>query len=268
MDDETFQSVFQLLRVIPPPEIEKSLYAISILLPECSQEILQRVDTVPHVLLDAEAGRFFLCGDYNRKGDAFRSPWSNTYFPPSVIKMDESCSPEFHPVPQSAEDGRSSSCSTPQIEQERATVSPLREMEMNFNTIFDAYRDAYLNGGVSSVYVWPRHGDGFSAAFLLYKGILDESGSLKIIWSSTHVVEVTTSNALIVYKLLSSVYFRICTPLSDKDVSSSTDVAVALTEKKESQQRVTGARLAIASDHIQYADFNVFCYLDTFVQYQ
>lgn len=95
-----------------------------------------------------------------------------------------------------------------------ATSSPLREMEVKFNIMFNGYRDAYLNGGVSSVYVWPRYGEGFAAAFLLYKStdghsivcvlslkcdcvdIVDEENSVRVLWSSTHVVEVTTSNAV------------------------------------------------------------------------
>lgn len=49
---------------------------------------------------------------------------------------------------------------------------PLREMECEFNLIFDNYRQSYFNGGVSSVYLWNLESeeDGFGAAFLLHKG--------------------------------------------------------------------------------------------------
>lgn len=57
----------------------------------------------------------------------YRSPWSNTYYPP-------------------LEDGSMPS--------ER-----LRKLELDANHAFDQYRDMYFEGGVSSVYFWDlEHG--------------------------------------------------------------------------------------------------------------
>lgn len=53
---------------------------------------------------------------------AFRSPWSNTYFPP----LDDGAVP----------------------------TEKLRKLEIDANMAFDQYREMYFEGGVSSVYLW------------------------------------------------------------------------------------------------------------------
>lgn len=67
---------------------------------------------------------------------AHRSPWSNKYDPP-------------------IEDGFQPS--------ER-----LRAMEIEFNELFDAYRELYFEGGTSSVYLWDLD-NGFAGCFLIKK---------------------------------------------------------------------------------------------------
>lgn len=64
----------------------------------------------------------------------FRSPWSNTYYPP-------------------LEDGSMPS--------ER-----LRKLELDANHAFDQYREMYFEGGVSSVYFWDLD-HGFAGNFSL-----------------------------------------------------------------------------------------------------
>lgn len=53
---------------------------------------------------------------------SFRSPWSNTYFPP----LDDGAVP----------------------------TEKLRKLEIDANMAFDQYREMYFEGGVSSVYLW------------------------------------------------------------------------------------------------------------------
>ncbi len=65
-----------------------------------------------------------------------RSPWSNKYDPP-------------------LEDGFLPS-------------EKLRLMEIEFNELFDAYRELYFEGGASSVYLWDLE-DGFAGCFLIKK---------------------------------------------------------------------------------------------------
>ena len=72
----------------------------------------------------------------------FSSPWSNTYDPP-------------------IEDGEGFFLPS----------DKLRELEVQFNSVFDAYRELYFEGGVSSVYLWDlEEGSGFAGCFLIKKG--------------------------------------------------------------------------------------------------
>ncbi len=41
-------------------------------------------------------------------------------------------------------------------------------MEIEFNELFDAYRELYFEGGASSVYLWDLE-DGFAGCFLIKK---------------------------------------------------------------------------------------------------
>jgi capping protein beta len=66
-----------------------------------------------------------------------RSPWSNKYNPP----LDDGFTPP-----------------------ER-----LRQMEIEANELFDAYRELYFEGGTSSVYLWDLP-EGFAGCFLIKKG--------------------------------------------------------------------------------------------------
>lgn len=59
-----------------------NLSALTALRPELTEEWLQRVDQPLKVATDPGTGRRFLVCDYNRDGDSYRSPWSNSYVPP------------------------------------------------------------------------------------------------------------------------------------------------------------------------------------------
>ncbi len=65
-----------------------------------------------------------------------RSPWSNTYDP----AIDDGFLPS----------------------------EKLRNMEIEFNELFDAYREMYFEGGTSSVYLWDQD-QGFAGCFLIKK---------------------------------------------------------------------------------------------------
>lgn len=81
-------------------------------------------------------GRKYLQCDYNRDGDSHRSPWSNQYDPP--------------------------------IEDGFKPADKLRELEVEANELFDAYRELYYEGGTSSVYLWSTE-HGFAGCFLVKK---------------------------------------------------------------------------------------------------
>jgi len=52
------------------------------LAPSLSEELLESVDVPLTVKKCRKSGREFLCCDYNRDGDSWRSPWSNEFEPP------------------------------------------------------------------------------------------------------------------------------------------------------------------------------------------
>lgn len=111
-----------LMRRLPPQQIEKNLSDLIDLVPSLCEDLLSSVDQPLKIARDRKMGKDYLLCDYNRDGDSYRSPWSNTYDPP-------------------LEDG-----SMP--------TERLRKLEIDANHAFDQYRDMYFEGGVSSVYLW------------------------------------------------------------------------------------------------------------------
>ena len=116
------ESALDLMRRLPPQNVQANLSGLVDLAPDMTEEFLSRIDQPLVVAHDAVAQRSFLLCDYNRDMDSYRSPWSNVYFPELA-------------------DGD--------------TPSPrLRTLEAHANEVFDAYREQYYEGGVSSVYLW------------------------------------------------------------------------------------------------------------------
>jgi hypothetical protein len=56
----------------------------------------------------------------------------------------------------------------PAIEDGFLPSEKLRGMEIEFNELFDAYREMYFEGGTSSVYLWDQD-QGFAGCFLIKK---------------------------------------------------------------------------------------------------
>lgn len=121
-----------LMRRLPPQQIEKNLTDLIDLVPSLCEDLLSSVDQPLKIAQDRSNGKDYLLCDYNRDGDSYRSPWSNTYDPP-------------------LEDGSMPS--------ER-----LRKLEIEANHAFDQYREMYFEGGVSSVYLWDMD-HGFAGLF-------------------------------------------------------------------------------------------------------
>ncbi|KAK4469924.1 hypothetical protein MN116_007426 [Schistosoma mekongi] len=164
--------VMDLMRRLPPQKIDHTLVDIISLTPEHCEDILSSVDQPLKIARDVHADRDYLLCDYNRDGDSYRSPWSNTYDPP-------------------LEDGTMPSES-------------LRKREIEINTAFDQYREMYYEGGISSVYLWDME-HGFAGVILIKK-----AGDAKLAsgcWDSIHVIDVVErpSAKISVYKLTSTV---------------------------------------------------------------
>lgn len=178
----------ELLRRLNPRSISANLGSICTLLQhensdagaELAQDLLSSVDTPLQVARCSETNKQFLCCDYNRDGDLYRSPFSNQYVPATG----DDDSPYPSPV--------------------------LRQLEIKANESFDIYRDLYYEGGgLSSVYMWDTAEDveansieeGFAGVALFKKDSDDNSGK----WNSIHVFEVIPEGRAAVYKITLSV---------------------------------------------------------------
>jgi len=165
-ENDQLTSALNLMRRMPPSSVENSLAGLIELVPDLMEDLLQHVDQPLKLANDTKMQRQFILCDYNRDGDSYRSPWSNTYFPPT----DEA---GFTPT------------------------ANLRKMEMEANDIFDTYRKLYFDTGVSSVYFFTmdkeeKESKNFGACFLIHKDVDTNKKELETgWWDSIHVFECT-----------------------------------------------------------------------------
>lgn len=186
------------MRRLPPNKIEQSLSGLLNLIPQETDELLQRVDQPLEEAVDPESGRKYLLCDYNRDGDSYRSPWTNKYFP----ELDDGFLPS----------------------------EKLRAMETEANELFDSYRELYFEGGTSSVYLWDLD-TGFAGCFLIKKSIENNRFVSNGGWDSIHVVEVNEISASkATYKLTTTVMLSMSVA---KDVVGSTNMSGSLTRQSE-----------------------------------
>ncbi|GFZ45685.1 F-actin-capping protein subunit beta [Saitozyma sp. JCM 24511] len=188
--DPTLDSLLDLMRRLPPTRVEDNVNLLCDLCPEYADDLLGNVDQPLKILRDEDKGREFLGCDYNRDGDSFRSPWSNTYLPVAV------------PGP---------------------TPSPkLRQLETSLNAAFDTYREMYFEGGISSVYLWDLDDEpsgketSFAGVVLMKKTLASPSGASDAsptgTWDSLHVFESHERGRSAKYKLTSTVMLVLETP--------------------------------------------------------
>jgi len=172
MTEQQLDCALDLMRRLPPQQIEKNLSDLIDLVPDLCEDLLSSVDQPLKVARDSTGRDYLLC-DYNRDGDSYRSPWTNSYDPP-------------------LSDGTMPS--------ER-----LRKLEVDANAAFDQYREMYFEGGVSSVYLWDLD-NGFAGVILIKKAGDPGSKKIKGCWDSIHVVEVQekSSGRSAHYKLTST----------------------------------------------------------------
>lgn len=212
MTDQQMDCALDLMRRLPPQQIEKNLSDLIDLVPSLCEDLLSSVDQPLKIARDKEMGKDYLLCDYNRDGDSYRSPWSNTYDPP-------------------LEDGSMPS--------ER-----LRKLEVDANHAFDQYREMYFEGGVSSVYLWDlEHG---FAGVILIKKAGDGSKKIKGCWDSIHVVEVQekTTGRSAHYKLTSTAMLWLQT---NKTGSGTMNLGGSLTRQVEQDAPVGEASPHIAN---------------------
>ena len=77
-------STLDLISHLQLQQVEKNLSNINDISFDLTEELLSDVVYQPlKVIRDRIAGRDYLLCDYNRNEDSYRSPWTNTYTPPS-----------------------------------------------------------------------------------------------------------------------------------------------------------------------------------------
>lgn len=180
--DPRVNAALNIMRRMPPSKIEFNLSGLLNLMPDLTDELLQRVDQPLQAATDPSNGKQFLMCDYNRDGDSYRSPWSNEYDPP----IDDGFRPS----------------------------EKLRTLEQKANAVFDAYRNLYYEGGVSSVYLWDlEEGGGFAGCFLIKKEVSEPQRHVSVgCWDSIHVMEVTPgAGGQSTYKLTTTVMLTMTT---------------------------------------------------------
>ncbi|KAJ1021600.1 hypothetical protein NDA16_003737 [Ustilago loliicola] len=178
-----------LLRRLPPSKVEQNLESIVKLIPSYADDLYSSVDQPLKVKLDDSkqgAGREFLCCDYNKDGDSWRSWISDTYHPPITPDADDTADGEPGTRPS----------------------APLRSLELKANDAFETYAKLYYDNALSSVYLWDLDSDPsslpnatvggaqapstFAGVVLLKKSIGQESGNgISGAWDSIHVFEAT-----------------------------------------------------------------------------
>jgi capping protein beta len=209
---DDLEYALDLMRRMPPSQIEDNLAGLVDLVPNLIEDLLSAVDQPLKVAHDRESKRDYLLCDYNRDGDSYRSPWSNKYDPP-------------------LSDGAVPS-------------AKLRQLELQANDAFDVYRDLYFEGGVSSVYMWDLD-NGFAACILIKK-TQDQSKKgqpMKGTWDSIHVVEVDTKkSSQNHYKLTSTVMLSIET---ETEQTGRVSLAGSLTRQEEKDMAVDSNNTAL-----------------------
>jgi len=213
MTDQQLDCALDLMRRLPPQQIEKNLSDLIDLVPDLCEDLLSSVDQPLKIARDKQLGKDYLLCDYNRDGDSYRSPWSNTYEPP----LDDGAMPS-----------------------ER-----LRKLEIDANSAFDQYREMYFEGGVSSVYLWDLD-HGFAGVVLIKKAGDGGSKKIKGCWDSIHVVEVQekSSGRSAHYKLTSTSMLWLQT---NKAGSGTMNLGGSLTRQVEQDSAVSEASPHIAN---------------------
>ncbi len=210
------------MRRLNPKKISKNLLNLCRLEPELAEDLLSSVDTPLKIQKCGKTGKSYLCCDYNRDGDSYRSPWSNQYYP-TIDDEDQAPHPTAY----------------------------LRTMEEFANDSFDIYRDLYYEGGESSVYFWDTEDEdvnqtgeiGFAGVVLLKKQIDPTNQGNGGCWDSIHVFEVIPENSgIATYKLTSTV-------ILDLSTSQGMDMFLSgnLTRQNEKKLKYTSASSHVAN---------------------
>ncbi|CAF1343812.1 unnamed protein product [Rotaria sordida] len=183
--------------------MEQILSNLNDLVFDSTEEFLATVVNQPlKVIHDQTVGKDYLLCDRNRNGDSYRSPWTNTYTPPSNGNLPS---------------------------------DRLRQLEIKANQMFEQYHKMLFKGGVSSVYFWDLE-NGF-AGVILIKKFDDGNSTSEECQDSIHVVvvEEKQNGHSAHYKLTSTVMFWLQTNKTMFDMMNLAGKLIQL----ESDHRIT-----------------------------
>ncbi|CAF3749434.1 unnamed protein product [Rotaria socialis] len=201
--ESQFDSALDLIRHLRPQQVEKNLSNINDLVLDLTEEFLLDIVNQPlKVLRDRIVGKDYLLCDYNRNGDSYRSPWTNTYTPPSNGNLPS---------------------------------DSLRQLEIEANQMFEQYDKMPFDSGVSSVYFWNLE-NGF-AGVILIKKFYHGSSTSEGCRDSIHVVvvEEKQNDHSAHYKLTSTVMLWLNT---DKTMSGMMNLTGKLIQQLESDHQI------------------------------
>ncbi|KAJ2084166.1 F-actin-capping protein subunit beta [Coemansia sp. RSA 988] len=224
-NEQQMDCALDLMRRLPPQSVEDNLVTLLEALPGLTEDLLSAVDQPLKVRQDSAEGKEYLVCDYNRDGDSYRSPWSNTYDPPLA-------------------DGS--------VPSDR-----LRRLEVAANDAFNTYKELYYEGGVSSVYLWDM--DDSFAGVVLIKKVNDGTVRSKGSWDSIHVIEVLEKGRQAHYKLTSTVMLYTVASGAKGDRQSEINLSGSLTRQDEHDLPVgdPGAHVANIGHMVEDMEFKM-----------
>lgn len=191
-ENKSYKNCLHLYKLLSPNNAEYNFNAISSLIYEDDDNLstfTQKVEVPTTICKDDPLGQF-LCCEFNRDGDSYRSPYSNTYFP----------EPEEDDEPM------------------KEIPAELRTLEEKFNKIFKFYIKAYYSpNAICSVYCDTVDDDmnkGFLVNIRIKNPIESKTKSLNAgCWDSNNIVEVKyihdDPSKRIEYRISSSAYLTL-----------------------------------------------------------
>ena len=192
-EKQSYKNCLHLYKLLSPNNAEYNFNAISSLIYEDDENLstfTQKVEVPTTICKDDPKGDF-LCCEFNRDGDSYRSPFSNKYFPAPEEEEEESMK---------------------QIPEE------LRILEEKFNRIFKYYIKAYYSpNAICSVYcdtVDDNMEKGFLVNVRIKNPIENKTKSLNAgCWDSNNIIEVKyvhdDPSRKVEYRISSSAYLTL-----------------------------------------------------------
>ncbi|KAJ8979402.1 hypothetical protein NQ317_015831 [Molorchus minor] len=207
---DQFDCALDLMRRLPPQQIEKNLSDLIDLVPSLCEDLLSSVDQPLKIAKDKETGKDYLLCDYNRDGDSYRKVRKIMFLLDHHGQI---------PTTSPLDDGSMPS--------ER-----LRKLELDANHAFDQYREMYFKE------VYLRFTSGI--------WIMVSRKKIKGCWDSLHVVEVQekSSGRTSHYKMTSTAMLWLQT---NKPGSGTMNLGGSLTRQIEQDATVNDINPHIAN---------------------